>query len=57
MADDKKEMGFLDHLEELRRRLFWSVIAVVVGIIVIVCFDDFVINDLIIGPKNMDFVT
>jgi sec-independent protein translocase protein TatC len=57
MAEDKKEMGFLDHLEELRRRLFWSVIAVVAGIVVIVWFDDFVINDLIMGPKNLDFVT
>jgi sec-independent protein translocase protein TatC len=57
MAEDKKEMGFLDHLEELRRRLFWSVIAVVVGIVVIVWFDDFVINKLIMGPKNLDFVT
>lgn len=57
MAEDKKEMGFLDHLEELRRRLFWSVIAVVIGIVVIVWFDDFVINDLIMGPKNLDFVT
>jgi sec-independent protein translocase protein TatC len=57
MDQDKKEMGFLDHLEELRRRLFWSVIGVVVGICVIVYFDDFVINDLIMGPKNLDFVT
>jgi len=55
--EEKKEMGFLDHLEELRRRLFWSVIAVVIGICVMVYFDDWLINEIIMGPKNIDFVT
>ena len=55
--EEKKEMGFLDHLEELRRRLFWSVIAVVIGICIMVYFDDWLINEIIMGPKNIDFVT
>lgn len=50
-------MSFLDHLEELRGRLVKSVIAILLGVGVIVYFDDWVINDLIMGPKNIDFVT
>ena len=29
-----KEMPFLDHLEELRRRILWSVLAIAVGSVV-----------------------
>jgi Sec-independent protein secretion pathway component TatC len=28
---DEKEMGFLDHLEEVRKRLFYAAIAIVSG--------------------------
>jgi len=35
---EKKEMGFLDHLEELRGVLFKSMIAYLIGVIVIVFF-------------------
>jgi sec-independent protein translocase protein TatC len=55
--EEKKEMGFLDHLEELRRRLFWSIISVIIGICVMVYFDQWLINDVIMAPKNLDFVT
>ena len=55
--EDKKEMGFLDHLEELRKRLFWSVLAVVVGICVMVYFDQWLIDDVIMAPKSLDFIT
>ena len=30
-AEDLQRMTFLEHLEELRRRLFWSVVAVAVA--------------------------
>jgi len=54
---EKKDMSFLEHLEELRRRLFWSVISVLIGIIVVVYFHDFVVNDIIMGPRKADFIT
>ncbi|MFZ4784628.1 MAG: twin-arginine translocase subunit TatC [Flavobacteriales bacterium] len=54
---EKKDMSFLEHLEELRGRLVKSVIGVVVGIIVMVIYDDFVIQDIIMGPRSLDFPT
>ena len=45
MTEDKKqEMSFLDHLEELRRRLIKAVLAVVVGAVVSWFFVDYVID-------------
>ncbi len=54
---EKKEMSFLDHLEELRKRLFRAVVGMVVGVIVVVYFHDFVINQIIMGPRHSDFIT
>lgn len=54
---EKKDMSFLDHLEELRGRLFYSVLAAAIGVIVIVIFHDFVINNIIMGPRKADFIT
>lgn len=50
-------MSFLDHLEELRGRLVKAVLGVIAGVIVVVIFHDFVVNDVIMGPKNADFIT
>lgn len=50
-------MSFLDHLEELRGRLVKSVLGVIAGIIVVVIFHDFVVYDVIMGPKSADFIT
>jgi len=57
MAEEKKDMSFLDHLEELRKRLFRSVLCLLAGVILVVSFHDFVVNDVIMGPRNADFVT
>jgi sec-independent protein translocase protein TatC len=57
VAEEKKDMSFLEHLEELRRRLFFSVIGVIVGIIVIIVFHDWVVDEVIMGPRKADFVT
>lgn len=54
---EQKDMSFLEHLEELRGRLFKSIVGVVVGIAGIVVFDDFVINQIIMGPRRLDFVS
>ncbi|MCC6599756.1 MAG: twin-arginine translocase subunit TatC [Crocinitomicaceae bacterium] len=57
MADRKEEMSFLEHLEELRKRLFRSVLGILVGIIIVVSFDDFVIDKIIMGPRSTEFLT
>lgn len=50
-------MSFLEHLEELRGRLVRAAFGVLVGIIVIVWFHDFIVNEIIMGPRNADFIT
>lgn len=57
MAEEAKEMSFIEHLEELRSRLVRSVIAIIVGVCVIVAFDDIVIDQIIMGPRRLDFPT
>lgn len=54
---EKKDMSFLEHLEELRMRLVRAVAGVVVGIIVVFYFDDFVIEEIIMAPRRLDFVS
>jgi Sec-independent protein secretion pathway component TatC len=41
---ENKEMSFLEHLEELRGRLFKAMLGVVVAVIAVLAFDDFVIE-------------
>lgn len=57
MAEEKKDMSFLEHLEELRSKLVRAVLGVLAGVIVIIVFHDFVVNDLIMGPRRSDFLT
>jgi sec-independent protein translocase protein TatC len=57
LAEQKKDMSFLEHLEELRKRIFRAVLGIVAGVIVIVWFHEFVVNDVIMGPRKADFIT
>ena len=51
LRNSKGEMPFLDHLEELRWRILWSIIAVVVGSVVgFVLVLKFNVLDLLINP-------
>lgn len=54
---DEAQMGFLDHLEELRRRLFVSVVAVLAGTTVLFVQKDWVFDRVLFGPRNLDFVS
>jgi sec-independent protein translocase protein TatC len=54
---DKAEMSFIDHLEDLRGHLFRSVIAIAVGAIVVGIFNNFFIKDVLLGPTHADFPT
>lgn len=56
MAEEHKEMSFLQHLEELRRRLLLCAVGVVSGIVIMLFFGDFIINEIIMGPRKADFV-
>lgn len=55
LAEALKEMSFLDHLEELRQRIFKGLAGVVVGAIVCGLFDNFVIDQVLLGPTKADF--
>jgi sec-independent protein translocase protein TatC len=55
--EPSKDMSFLQHLEELRKHLFRAVLWLVAGVCCVVYFHDFVVNDVIMGPRKPDFVT
>ena len=60
MADSEaqqEEMGFMDHLEELRRRLFFALLGILSAAIVLFVAKDWVFNRLIFAPRNPDFIT
>ena len=50
-------MSFVDHLEVLRGHLFRSVIAIVLGAVVIGVFNNFFIKKVLLGPTHSDFPT
>jgi sec-independent protein translocase protein TatC len=54
---EQKEMSFLDHLEELRWMLVRSSIAILVFTILSLFISDFILNQIIFGPTEPDFVT
>jgi len=53
----KKDMSFMDHLEELRWVLVRSSLAIITVAIGAFFFSDFIFNDIIFGPKDPNFVT
>lgn len=55
IADDEKEMSFLDHLEELRWHVIRSLIAIVVFSIAAFILKDLVFKSILLGPSRVDF--
>lgn len=55
--EHEKEMGFLDHLEELRWHLIRAFVAILVFAIAAFLSKDFIWNTLILGPSRPDFIT
>lgn len=47
---DEREMGFLDHLEELRWRILKAVVSVLVCSIVAAFFSEFLVKQVVLGP-------
>jgi len=54
---DNPEMTFIDHLEELRWHIMRSLIAVIVGAIVVFIYIDWVFDTVIAGPLQANFYT
>ncbi|HEX8314059.1 MAG TPA: twin-arginine translocase subunit TatC [Flavisolibacter sp.] len=55
--DERAEMSFIDHLEELRGHLLRCVIAIVIGAVVIAVYQDFFVKKVLLGPTHGDFPT
>ncbi|HEX3024365.1 MAG TPA: twin-arginine translocase subunit TatC [Chitinophagaceae bacterium] len=53
----KAEMSFIDHIDELRKHLFRSVIAIGIGAIVVGIYNKFIIRNILMGPTHPDFPT
>jgi sec-independent protein translocase protein TatC len=53
----EKEMGFLDHVEELRGHIIRSVIAIGVFSVLAFIFKDIIFGKIILGPAKPDFIT
>ena len=51
------EMGFLDHLEELRKRLFWSAAFILTGGIALFVSKDWLFETVLFGPRRTDFIS
>lgn len=56
-GDDGKDMGFLDHLEELRWHVIRAGIAVVVFAIIALIFQNEVFEYIVYAPKKPGFIT
>jgi sec-independent protein translocase protein TatC len=56
-SDSKAEMSFIEHIDELRKHLFRSVIAIVIGAIVMAYFNNYVVKRVLMGPTHADFAT
>ena len=52
---NEKEMGFLDHLEEVRKRLFFSALAIISGSTFLFIQKDWLFNTVLFGPRNENF--
>lgn len=55
--EEAAEMSFIDHLEALRWHLVRSVIAIVVGAILIFVYAKEVVSIIVMGPARKDFAT
>lgn len=56
-AEDKEEMSFIDHLEELRGHIIRSIVSILVMAVVIFIYRNWIFDNIIVGPINKDFVS
>jgi sec-independent protein translocase protein TatC len=55
--DPNADMSFIDHLEDLRWHVIRSVIAVLIGAIVVFVYADFVVSNILFAPTRSDFIS
>jgi len=55
--DPNAEMSFIDHLEDLRWHVIRSVLAIVIGAIVVFIFIREIVDDVIFAPTRADFIS
>ncbi|MBN8673046.1 MAG: twin-arginine translocase subunit TatC [Chitinophagales bacterium] len=51
------EMTFIDHLEQLRWHLIRSVIAVVIGAVVVLIYANQIVDDILMAPTRANFIS
>ncbi|MCX7879898.1 MAG: twin-arginine translocase subunit TatC [Ignavibacteria bacterium] len=51
-SSSDSDMTFLEHVDELRKRIIYSLIGVIVGCIIVGLKIDFIINELLLGPAT-----
>ena len=56
-TDERAEMSFTEHLDELRKHLVRAIIAIVIGMIIAGIYNDFIIDKIVLGPIHKDFVS
>jgi sec-independent protein translocase protein TatC len=55
--EPKGEMSFVDHLEDLRWHLIRSVIAIVIGAIIVLTFSNNIVDGILMAPTRSDFIS
>jgi sec-independent protein translocase protein TatC len=55
--NDQSEMSFIDHLEVLRGTIVRSLLAIIVTSVTVFIFRDWIMDNVITGPINPDFIT
>ena len=56
-SEPKAEMSFIEHIDELRKHLFRSVVAIVLGAIVMAVYNNFIVKKILMGPTHSGFPT
>ncbi len=51
------EMSFVDHLDDLRKYLFRSAVAIAIGMVIAGIYNDFIVNQIVLGPLHEDFIS
>ena len=55
--DINAEMSFIDHLEDLRWHVIRSVIAILVGAVIVFTYSDYVVDEILFAPTRSNFIS
>jgi sec-independent protein translocase protein TatC len=57
MGNDKQELTFLQHLEELRWVLIRSIVAIIIGAVAAFLLKNIIFDYVLLSPRNPDFIS